>query len=172
MTESSLLRARWTRLAVAVLIGALVVMWLYVLFVAKPDTGDRLADRQFPTAAEPVCAAALAQLRAAGVVNQQAATPQARADLVDRGDAVLGDMVARLRTLVPAAGEAHDAAAKWLDDWDQWLQDRAAWSAKLHAGQDAPFDERQRENGEPNSKALNAFAIVNDMSSCQTPVGV
>lgn len=172
MTGASLVRARWTRVAFAVVVGALVVMWLYVLFIAKPDTGDRLADRTFPTAAEPVCADAVAQLQQAGLVNQHADSPAARADLVDRGDAILADMVARLRTLTPPTGESHDAVAKWLDDWDQWLRDRAAWSTRLHDGQDAAFVEKQRDNGDPNSKALNAFAIVNDMSSCQTPVGI
>jgi len=160
------------RAALAVLIGGLAVMWIYVLFLAKPETGDRLADRSFSTAAEPVCKATVDQLREAGVVNQPAASPQERAALVDRGDALLAQMVDQLRALVPASGEVHDAVAKWLADWDQWLRDRAAWSQKLHAGEDTPFNERQRDNGEPNSKALNAFAIINDMPSCQTPIGI
>jgi hypothetical protein len=119
-----------------------------------------------------VCAATVTSLQQANLVNQQASSPQQRGDLADRADDQLTDMVARLRTLVPATGEAHDAATAWLNDWDQWLHDRAAWTAQLHAGTDAQFFEKQRANGEPSSTALNAFAVTNDMGSCQTPAGI
>ena len=148
------------------------VMWIYVLFIAKPATPDRLDDRSFPTAAEPICAATLTAMQQRGTRQPTASSPQDRADLADRADAQLTDMVAQLRAKVPPAGEAHDAVPKWLDDWDQWLRDRAAWTAKLRTGEDAQFFEKQRESGEPNSQALNAFAITNDMPSCSTPAGV
>jgi hypothetical protein len=172
VTETSFLHSRLVRIAVGVVIGVLAVMWIYVLFIAKPDTGDRLADRSFPNAAQPICAATLASMGKAGLVNQRASSPQARADLADRADTELAAMVAQLRTKVPPSGEVHDALTKWLGDWDQWLQDRAAWTAKLRTGDDAQFFEKQRESGEPNSQALNAFAVTNDMQSCSTPAGV
>jgi len=172
VSQTTFLHARTVRIVVGVVIGVLAVMWLYVLFIAKPATPDRLADRSFPTAAEPICAATLRSMGNANLVNQRAPSPQGRADLADRADAQLADMVAQLRTKVPPTGEAHDAVSKWLDDWDQWLRDRAAWTAKLHTGQDTQFFEKQRESGEPNSQALNAFAITNDMGSCSTPAGV
>ena len=172
MSQTSFLHARTARIAIGVLLGALALMWLYVLFIAKPATPDRLADRSFPTAAEPICSATLKSMGDAGLVNQRASSPQDRAVLADRADAQLTDMVAQLRTKVPATGEAHDAVSKWLDDWDQWLRDRAAWTAKLRTGEDVQFFEKQRESGEPNSKALDAFAITNDMDSCSTPAGV
>jgi hypothetical protein len=172
VSDTSFLHARTVRIAIAVVVGVLAVMWLYVLFIAKPATPDRLADRSFPTAAEPICAATLSSMSNAGLVNQRASSPQDRAGLADRADAQLADMVAQLRAKVPATGEAHDAVSKWLDDWDQWLHDRAAWTAKLRTGEDAQFLEKQRESGEPNSQALNAFAVTNDMTSCSTPAGV
>lgn len=171
-SQVSFLHTRSVRIVVGALVGVLAVMWIYVLFIAKPPTPDLLDDRSFPTAAEPICAATLSAIDNAGLVNQRAASPQARGDLADRADAQLAGMVAELRTKVPAAGEAHDAVSKWLDDWDQWLRDRATWTAKLRTGDDAQFLERQRESGEPNSEALNAFAITNGMKSCQTPGGV
>ena len=172
MSETSFLHARTVRIAVAVVVGVLAVMWLYVLFIAKPATPDRLTDRSFPTAAEPICASTLSAMSGAGLVNERASSPQNRAVLADRADTQLASMVAQLRTKVPPTGEAHDAVSKWLDDWDQWLRDRAAWTAKLRTGEDAQFLEKQRESGEPNSQALNAFAITNDMGSCATPAGV
>ncbi|HEY7045196.1 MAG TPA: hypothetical protein VH419_16120 [Nocardioidaceae bacterium] len=172
MSQTSFLQTRTIRILVGIVIGVLAVMWIYVLFIAKPVTPDRLSDRSFPTAAEPICAATITTMKNAGLVNQQASSPQDRAQLADRADAQLTDMVAQLRTKVPATGEAHDAVSKWLDDWDQWLRDRAAWTAKLRAGEDVQFLEKQRDSGEPNSQALNAFAVTNDMGSCQTPAGV
>ena len=147
-------------------------MWLYVLFIAKSTPQDRLSDRSFPTAAEPICAATLDSIRTAGLVDARASSPQDRADLADQADAKLQDMVDQLRTKVPATGVAHDAVTSWLNDWDQWLRDRAAWTAQLHAGKDAQFFEKQDVNGDPESEALNTFATTNDMASCQTPAGV
>ncbi len=148
-------------------------MWIYVLFIAKPEPTDWLTDRSFPNAAEPICKATLDNLNNAGLLNQKASSPQDRASLADRADAQLTDMIGQLRTKVPATGEAHDATTAWLNDWDQWLSDRAAWTDKLKAGQDVQFFERQRAaTGQPNSAALTAFAITNDMGSCQTPAGV
>src|SRR6478752_5049200 len=171
-SETSFRHRRVGSIVVGLVIGFLVVMWLYVLFIAKPDPGDRLVDRSFPTAAEPICASTVTTLRNAGLVDQQASSPQDRAQLADRADAQLADMVAQLRTKVPATGEAHNAVPKWLDDWDQWLRDRAAWTAELRSGKDVQFFEKQDANGDPSSKALNAFAVTNDMGSCQTPAGV
>jgi hypothetical protein len=173
MSGTSFLSTRPVRIGVAVVIGALAVMWIYVLFIAKPEPTDRLTDRSFPTAAESICKATIDNLRNDGLLNQKASSPQDRASLADRADAQLTDMVAQLRTKVPATGVAHDATTAWLDDWDQWLRDRAAWTDQLKAGQDVQFFEKQRGNtGEPNSTALNAFAVTNEMSSCQTPAGL
>jgi hypothetical protein len=161
------------RTVVVSLVLALAVMWIYVLFVANPDsTEDKLQNAAFPTAAQPICQATVEQLQQLGVVNQPAATPQARAAFVDKGDAALRDMVQKLRTVVPPPGEDATAVSKWLDDWDQWLRDRQAWSDKLHNGEDAPFLEKQRNTGEPLSKARDAFATTNNMQACTTPFGI
>jgi len=155
------------------LVLALALMWIYVLFIVNPEsTEDKLNDAAFPAAAQPVCQAAIARLQELGVVNQKVATPQERAALVEKGDAALRDMVQKLRTLVPPPGDDATAIDKWLDDWDQWLVDRQAWSAKLQNGEDAPFLEKQRNTGEPLSKARDAFATTNNMQACTTPVGV
>ena len=60
----------------------------------------------------------------------------------------------------------------WLDDWGVWLEDRATWEAQLRSGEDGPFNERQRETGEPHSQALDKLANQNGMPSCTIPLGV
>ena len=166
-------RAGFWRTVVLVIVAALAVMWVYVLFIANPEsTEDKLHETTFATAAEPVCHTTLDLLNQLGVVNKTAASPQERADLVDRTDTELLTMLQRLRTFPVPNGEDEHAVSQWLDDWSQWLRDRAVWSEKLHRGEDAPFLEKQRNNGEPNSKALNDFARINSMPSCATPGGV
>lgn len=150
---------------------AVVGGWLWVLFVAPTPREDKLSSSAFPVAANPVCVTAIQDLDANHLLNQAAASPEARADLVERQDARLTTMVQQLRTMVPK-GDDGRAISAWLDDWDQWLSDRATWVSKLRSGQDAPFDEKADKNGDPNSKALVAFAITNEMSACATPYGV
>jgi hypothetical protein len=156
-----------------VLVGALALMWIYALFVANPaNTVDKLNEPSFPRAAQPVCANTLDEFRRLDLVNKVAASPVERAALVDKADAQLVVMLQRLRTLVPAPGQDATAVTKWLDDWDQWLRDRATWSEKLHRNEDAPFLEKQRDTRQPNSKALDDFARTNEMRACTTPAGV
>jgi hypothetical protein len=157
---------------VVVVVIALALMWIYVLFVATPSNDDKLQTAAFPTAAQPVCQNTVDELKRSGVVNQVAATPQDRAVLVDAADGQLTAMVQKLRAIVAPSGDDATAVSKWLDDWDQWLRDRATWSEKLHRGEDAAFLEKARDDGAPFSKALDAFATTNNMQACTTPVGV
>lgn len=170
MTESG--GVRTGAIAVGVVIVAMVAFWVYVFFVAPSAPEDKLNSNAFPLAAQPVCTSVIKALDADHLLNQQAATPSERADLVERQDTKLAAMVQQLRALAPPTGDDGHAISAWLDDWNQWLVDRAAWVGKLRAGQDAPFDEKARDNGEPNSKALNAFAVTNAMPACATPFGV
>jgi hypothetical protein len=158
-------------LVVAVVVGS-TFFWIYVLFIAPSAPEDKLKSSAFPRAAQPVCTSALDDLAAANVLNQPATSPAQRADLVVRADTRLAIMVEQLRAISPTSTDDGQAVSAWLDDWDQWLRDRAAWVEKLRAGQDASFDEKARSNGEPNSKALNAFAVTNEMGACATPYGV
>ena len=158
-------------IVVAVVVAS-AMFWIYVLFIAPSATPDKLSDAAFARAAQPVCVSTVSDLGASNLVNQVAGTPNERADLVERQDAKLASMVQQLRAFTPATGGDRVAVSAWLDDWDQWLRDRVTWVGKLRAGQDASFDEKARDNGEPYSKALNAFAITNAMPACATPFGV
>jgi hypothetical protein len=157
-------------LAVLGLLGA--AMWIYVLFIGNPENIDKLNDAAYGRQAEPICAATVAKLQQLGVVNQKADSPQQRADLVDRSDAELKTMVAQLRTLQPSNSTDAATIGKWLGAWDQWLADRATWSAQLHAGQNVEFLETQLPDGRPSSTPLNDFALINGMKSCATPGGI
>jgi hypothetical protein len=175
LREPELTESRGARVRRIVVVAVVVVsafFWIYVLFIAPSAPEDKLHDAGFARTAQPVCTNALDDLRAADVVNQPATSPAQRADLVERADSRLVPMVQQLRALTPVSDDDRHAVSGWLDDWDQWLRDRAAWVVKLRAGHDVSFDEKARSTGEPNSKALNAFAVTNEMPACATPYGV
>jgi hypothetical protein len=165
---------RVARIAIATGIVLVSAMWIYVLFIGNPENLDKLHDPTFAATAEPICKQSLDELDRLDVRNKVTRNdPFARADLVDTANTELRKMVARLREIpTPNAEDAH-AVTGWLADWDQWLSDRSAWSVDLRAGKNVQFTEKQREStGEPNSKALDDFALVNSMLSCGIPGGI
>lgn len=165
---------RWIQLgtiALSLVIG--ISMWFYAFVLASPQApADRLKDRSWPSAAEARCKAALGDLSAAGLRDVRADTPQQRGELTARADVILRRMVLDLGAIPPPA-DAEDAriVARWLGDWDAYLQDREQWVAQLRTGNGAPMQEQAREGGEPGGKAMQDFADINSMKSCGIPNG-
>lgn len=141
-----------------------ILGWTLVTEPGHPP--DYLEDRRFPTAAEPICAAAMARVESFGsaaAVDSIAG----RAELVERQDEVFADLVAELRALPVPGGEEGEWVRSWLDDWETHLADREAWAATLRQGEDPPFIETARGNDRV-SEAVDAFAETNEMPSCAT----
>jgi len=128
--------------------------------------GDYLDDRAFPDAAEPVCADAMAEVESFGSAAA-VETIEERADLVDRQDRVFHRMLDALRALPMPAGESGGWVEEWLGDWDTHVDDREAWAARLHRGEDPPFVESVKGTDQV-SEAVDGFADVNEMPSCAT----
>lgn len=153
-----------------VVLAACVVFWAAILtWTVFADPGDPpgfLDDRAFPTAAEPICAEAMAEVETFGSAAS-VETIEDRADLVDRQDAVFTAMLVDLRQLPRPDGEQGEWVTEWLGDWDTHVRDREAWADTLHAGQDPPFEETAKGN-ERVSEAVDEFARVNEMPSCAT----
>ncbi len=153
-----------------VVLAACLVFWGAILawtVAYEPgDPPDFLDDRRFPTAAEPVCAAAMAEVESFGNATAVESIEE-RADLVDRQDEVFTAMVAELRRLPRPDGEQGEWVAAWLDDWETHIGDREAWAARLHDGEDPPFVETAR-GSDRVSEGVDGFAEVNEMPSCAT----
>jgi hypothetical protein len=153
-----------------VVLAVNVVFWGAILawtVVADPgDPPDFLDDRSFPAAAEPICAAAVAEVATFGNPAFVDSIEE-RADLVDRETAVFDAMVTELRALPRPAGEQGEWVAVWLDDWDVHIEDRRRWAERLHDGEDPPFVETARGNDQI-SRVVDEFAEVNQMASCAT----
>ena len=152
------------------LAGACLLFWGAILaWTVTADPGhppDYLDDRAFPTAAEPVCAAAMAEVETFGS-GAEVEDAEERADLVDRQDEVFTAMVADLRRLPRPTGRDGEIVTEWLTDWETHIADREAWAADLHAGDDHAFVETPKGNDRV-SEAVDSFATTNEMPSCAT----
>lgn len=156
-----------TLVAVSVLLGG----WIYVLFIYDPGLMiDELADRTFPTHAEQVCAAAKAEL--ADLPTADLATSASeRADVVARSNTILAAMVTDLRPLAPTEPEqVADGVNEWLDDWSTYIGNRQDYVENLRLDDDARFLESTKGSDTKGiTRAINSFAQVNQMESCETP---
>jgi hypothetical protein len=162
---------RLGRTVALVALGALVAGWIYVLFVYDPGLMiDELEDRTFPVAAERVCAAAKADLAELPPASQAASAAE-RADAVERSNARLVAMVDELAAIAPTDDTRPSAGIReWIGDWRTYIGNRADYVANLRVDDEARFLEDAK--GAPNkgiTRAIDGFAQVNRMTSCETP---
>jgi hypothetical protein len=160
---------------VATIVVALVMMWGYVLYLAfgpgRQPPIDRLDDPAFASAAEPRCAAALAEIDELPVASA-APDAAARADVLDRADAVYADMLDDLETQVTLApaGDQRRRAREWLADWRTTLADRQAFADALRTDPDARLLVSEKEDeGRHVTGWIDEFAKANQMPSCVSP---
>ncbi len=159
------------RIAAVVALLAMALFWIWAFSpLADRDNPDRLEDRTFPLAAEPVCAAAVAALDDVPPASE-ALDPPDRARQLDQSGAILAAMVAELRAIDAEDPEAARIVSLWLDDWEVYLGDRARYADRLRAGEDTAFVVTEK-NGDQITEPIDVFAGVNDMPSCATPLDV
>jgi hypothetical protein len=148
---------------------AMVAMWLWMLFIYDPGLMiDELPDQTFPTAAEQICATAndtIIHLPPAEATDD----PIERADVIDTANATLSTMLAELAPLAPTEPpESAEAIEEWLDDWGTHLGDRRRYADELREDPTARFTETPKGSKQV-SRAIDGFAQVNRMPSCETP---
>jgi hypothetical protein len=167
-------RSPWRRVSqvvIVVMLLGIVVMWIYAFFGEVPAPA-RMEDRTFPVAAEPICARARAEIDRLPRAFESP-TAADRADVVDRGTAILTGMVGELRAAVPPPEPTRQRLNAWLDDWDTYLRDRRDYTARLHVDRLAKFYLTQSERDRRQiTNSLDNFAKVNTMASCATPEDV
>jgi len=155
-------------LAAAFTVGTFGV-WVYALFLYDPGLlTDELEDRCFSAAAEPVCAAAVAEVEQLPRA-ETTRDPLERAEVIDRANGILGAMVVELRRAAPTEPEVPArAVSEWLDHWEQHLGNRQDYADALRTDPSARFTEDMLA-GKQVSRAIDGFAQVNRMRSCETP---
>ena len=143
-----------------------ILLWTAFYSDDAYDPPDRLEQRAFPQAAEPICAATAVEIEELGLPTE-VETPAERAEMVDAENRHLRAMVDELAALDRPDGEEGDWVASWLEDWRTHIDDRQDWADDLRVGDDHPFTETDRA-GEQVSNVVDNFAEVNDMESCVT----
>jgi hypothetical protein len=156
------------RLVVGAAVVASFGLWVVALArIGVGDPPDTLANGAFPAAAEPRCAAALAdiELLPAAMTARSATERAATLDqATDRLDALVGE----LHALAPTDGEDAVTVRAWLDDWGTYLADRRDYATRLRSDERAEFQLSTR-NGQGITRPMDNLAEVNDMPSCTTP---
>jgi hypothetical protein len=162
---------RWTfkHTAAAVVVAALVVMWVYALFFAPKRNANDLDDNQWAARAEAICVPRLAAVSALAPANS-AKTPQERGKVLVEANAELAAMVSELKGLAsPASARDRDLTGLWLTSWTQFIGDREAHAARLLEGKDVRFGVEINANRGPVNANIDYFADVNAMASCGDP---
>jgi hypothetical protein len=171
---------RWTpvRLLLAMIVVALVGMWVYVLFLAigpgRQPPIDRLDDPAFAEAGEARCAEAVAEVDELPAANTAGSAAE-RAEVVAVANGVFEDMLDDLDGMadLAPAGDQRRRATEWLADWRTYLGDRAAYADALRADPGARLlvSEKPGE-GRHITGWIDEFAKANRMPSCVTPTDV
>lgn len=166
-------QSRTGRVAVTVILVALVVMWAWIWFFAPRENVDRFSERAFPEAAEPICAVAHQAILALPS-GRETPTVAERAAVVREGTEIVAAMVADLEAIAGLVTDPDDAEILrlWFDDWhDLYLADRWAHVERLEAatpdtpGEDLAFLVQDLRYG----RRIDGLANVNDMDSCVIP---
>ena len=151
---------------------SVVGVWGYVMFlsffVGRAEPRDRLEDDGFVEAAEATCAPTAAAVAALPFASELDG-PSERADQLDDATARLEDMVRALRDVPPpAADDEALAVERWLADWEEYNRNRRSYADRFRGGEDEPFRVTDRD-GEQIDTAIDEFAHINYMESCETP---
>ena len=169
---------RWTptRVMLAIVVIALVSMWVYVLYLAfgpgRQPPIDRLDDPAFARAAEERCAAAVADVDELPVAS---ASPNAtaRAEVLDQANATFAAMLDDLDGMVDLApaGDQRQRTTEWLADWRTYLGDRQDYADALRTDPGARLLVSEKPGqGQQITGWIDEFAKANRMPSCASPL--
>ena len=165
---------RWSAGAVGLLIAVILIalMWAYILspWSKSGDVPTTLKDKSYAATAEPLCAATQTQIDGLPKANT-AESPQDRAAVLTRANAMVADLVKQLHGLEPKVVEDRQFTNQWLTDWDSYLASRVRYAGILATGKDDRFTV-EAEGGHPITERMDGFAVLNKMPSCQVPLDV
>jgi len=152
-------------IVVAIASGALWVTAILLSGRYKP--AGYLTDRSFPTAAERICAKAVADLKEFPPAYKSK-SPAERATVIEGTTDRLQQMLDELRTKVPTGSQAK-WIDRWIDDWELHIADRRDFAERLRKGGAKEEFLETVKYGTQISKSLDHYADINKMPSCATP---
>jgi len=88
-----------------------------------------------------------------------------RADIIDKATAIIQNMLDDVTAQVPTGIDDARLMEIWRTIYQDWINGRIVYTAKLRTGENAPFAESMSE-GSPVSDSINDFTTNNRMTSC------
>lgn len=164
------------RLLLAISLLAIIVMWIYAIFLAPSASPELIADRAWAARAEVTCKAqrtriyALPNARSFKDVTPRSEALRQRADVADQATGYVREMLQRLHADPPADAASVTLLGQWFHEWDVYVTDRDTHVAQFRAGQDPPFAQTANETGAPGPIRMDQFARTNKMADCQVPL--
>jgi hypothetical protein len=164
----------WTpyRVLALLLVLAFVAFWVWAFSPWAPSRkADGLVDTTYATRANAQCRAAKAQLDALPRAHS-AATPAARADIVDSSNITVASMIEELRAdTASMVGRDRELLDQWLADWDAYLQSRRDYATELRTEPDVQFTVPARHGGQI-TETMDGFSRTNEIFDCLVPLDV
>ena len=161
------------RRALQVFLGAIcltiAVFWVYAFLFASKEGVNVLEDKAWTVRAEEICGNAnlerdkLVDLRRINSVEGDALAE--RADIIDKATAIIQNMLDDVTAQVPTGIDDAKLMEIWRTIYQDWIDGRIVYTAKLRTGENAPFAESMSE-GSPVSDSINDFTTNNRMTSC------
>ncbi len=167
-----------TKVALTLVVLAIIAMWVWIYLFAPRDNPDRLESRDFVVSAEAICLPLQAEINALPT-GRDVDTVAERTEQIVAGTELTETMVTTLkeafRDHVTNQGDSLILNA-WFADWDAYLEDRWRHVSKLRSlgedatGSDLRFILTERAEGGIYTRRIDGLANVNDMGSCHTPL--
>jgi len=147
----------------------IAIFWVYAFLFASKEGVNVLEDKAWTVRAEEICRNAnlerdkLVDLRRINSVEGDALAE--RADIIDKATVIIQKMLDDVTTEVPTGSDDAKLTEIWRGIYQDWIDGRINYTAKLRTGENAPFAESMRE-GSPVSDSINDFTTNNRMKSC------
>ena len=171
--NNTLTKTSMPRRMLQVFLGAICLIialfWVYAFFFASKEGINVLEDKAWTIRAEEICRNAnlerdkLVDLRRINSVEGDALAE--RADIIDKATVIIQKMLDDVTTEVPTGSDDAKLTEIWRGIYQDWIDGRINYTAKLRTGENAPFAESMRE-GSPVSDSINDFTTNNRMKSC------
>ncbi len=161
------------RAVIAVVISAILAMWVYGLLFASKEGVNSVNDSDWTRKSEAICSSAKQErIKLIDLSLVKDSGPDAltkRADIVDKATAILATMVEQIAALPVANAKGAAIVPMWLADYRVYIADRYDYTNRLRSGVNEPFAETIAD-GLPLSEKLATFATENLLSSCRPPI--
>lgn len=158
-----------TKALIGVVVLSSFAIWVYAFSgAARRDAPDLLGYRDFPLAAESICAAALADIDAMPGALEAVDGPD-RGRQVRATTARFESMLDELDPIVGGTERDLEISRGWLADWRVLIQDRYRYADAISDDVNSQFLITDTGVGERLDRRITRLANTNAMTSCAAP---